>query len=150
MDKQLALPKPSPITVMQHEFRDLGKPDDCHWILFSSGTFYTFLKSDCKPFDGDELVAKALDMSSRATLADMDESDCVSYIPLREYGHPTFIVLSCLGPRIGWVIVSKSPHWPETEQQEAAVGYLGRTLYELDCKENKIVATSFEWSGNRN
>jgi len=140
---------PTPVQVMEFTFRDMDKPDDCHWVLFNHGTFYTFPKRDCKKgkdFSGDELVAKALEMSSKAILCDYKDWDCCGYYPIRELGHPSYIISSGLGTRLGWVIVGKTEKWPETEQQEAGVCYAARALYELDCQENHVVACSFPWS----
>lgn len=139
--------KPTPVEVMTEVFRDLGKGDDVHWVLMKHGTFYTFPKSECKKgkeFDGNELLAKVKKMSSDAILSERDDGDHVAVLAYRDlWPHPTYIVLSCLRQAIGWVIVGETPHWAETEQQEAAVGYLARTRYEMDCEENRVVAASW-------
>jgi len=139
--------------VMNEVFRDIepepGKQNDnMHWVLFKNGTFYTFPKDEhpTETFSGDDLAARALDLSKNAELLKYNDNDCVTVLPYREFGHPTYVVLSCLRQKIGWVIVGKTDTWAKTEQEEAAVGYLARTKYEMDCEENQIIATSFSWS----
>uniref|UniRef100_A0A6C0BNR5 Uncharacterized protein n=1 Tax=viral metagenome TaxID=1070528 RepID=A0A6C0BNR5_9ZZZZ len=135
--------------VFRHIEPTAGKPDDnVHWVLFKNGTFYTFPKSEFpeNTLSPDDLVARALDMSKGAELLKYNDNDCVTVLPYREFGHPTYVVLSCLRQKIGWVIVGETDKWAETEQQEAAVGYVARTKYEMDCEENVILATSFKWS----
>lgn len=141
--------KPTPVEVMREVFKDMGEGDDCEWVLFNNGTFYTFPKSELGAnFSGDDLVARALDMSQGVHLLSYDDNDCVTVMPFNDvWTHPTYVVLSCLRQKVGWVIVGESPVWAENEQQEAAVGYLARTRYEMDAQENKVVATSFPWSG---
>lgn len=140
---------PTPVEVMRTIFKDLPPPegaDNCHWVLFNNGTFYTWPKAEVgEQCSGDDLTARALDMSKNAHLLNYDDNDCVSVLPYRDYwAHPTYLVLSCLRQKVGWVIVGESPEWAATEQQEAAVGYLARTRYEMDCQENKIVAASWQ------
>jgi len=142
---------PNVVDVMKEVFRDMDKPDDAHWVLFQNGTFYTFPKvdfpaKDSAEFSGDDLVARALDMSKNAELLKYTDNDCVTVLKYPEFNHPTYVVLSCLRQRIGWIIIGKTDVWADTEQQLAAVGYLARTHYEMDCEENKILATSFNWS----
>jgi hypothetical protein len=131
--------------VISEVFRDLGEPDDCHWVLFENGTFYTFPKSEfpVDTFDANDLVARALEMSDNAELLKYTDNDCVTVLKYPEFNHPTYVVLSCLRQKIGWIVIGKTNVWAETEQQLASVGYLARTHYEMDCKENKILATSF-------
>ena len=152
----LALTKPTQLEVIQRLLADTPDNlygDNCHWVLFKNGTFYTFAKTlwtnTGKKFDGDELVAQVLEMSAKAILCDQEAWECVRYLPCREYSHPTHVVLSCLGMKLGWVVIGETSVWPSTEQQEAAVGYVARTLYEMDCQENHIVATSFDWSAEK-
>lgn len=137
--------KPTPEEVVREVFKDLGKGDDVEWVLFKNGTFYTFPKVEA--FSGDDLAAQALQMSQEAELLKHDGADEVSVLPYNDiWTHPTFIVFSCLRQKIGWVIVGEDSVWPETEQQLASVGYAARQRAELDWEENKIIATSFEWS----
>jgi len=144
---------PNLIQVMSEVFREMGQPDDAHWVLFENGTFYTFPKKDF-PADvkwlaeggGDDLVGRALDMSKNAELLKYTDNDCVTVLKYPEFHHPTYVVLSCLRQKIGWIVIGKTETWADTEQQLAAVGYLARTHYEMDCQENKILATSFPWS----
>jgi hypothetical protein len=136
---------------MTEVFRDMGQPDDAHWVLFQNGTFYTFPKQEFpnlknQPGAGDDLVARALDMSKNAELLKYNDNDCVTVLKYPEFHHPTYVVLSCLRQKIGWIVIGKTETWADTEQQLAAVGYLARTHYEMDCHENKILATSFPWS----
>lgn len=56
------------------------------------------------------------------------------------------MVLSGLRQQVGWIVVGKTGKWAETDQELAAVGYLARTKYEMDCEENKLLATSFPWN----
>ncbi len=136
--------KPTPVEVMEEVFKELGEADDVHWILFKHGTFYTFLKSEHPQGPNDDLVAQALDMSSRAILVDQDGGDDVIVYQYKDvWSHPTFVVLSCMRAKIGWVMVGDTAEWPKTEQQEAAIGYACRAAYELDCHENEIQAASF-------
>lgn len=139
---------PNLIQVATEVFRDMGKDDDCHWVLMANGTFYTFPKRDFPDIVrvADDLVARALDMSKNTELLKYTENDCVTVLDYPEFGHPTYVVLSCLRQKIGWIIVGKTNEWAKTDQQKAAVGYLARTHYEMDCEENKIIATSFPWS----
>jgi hypothetical protein len=85
-------------------------------------------------------------MSKNAHLLNYKDNDCVTIIDYPEFGHPTYVVLSCLHKKIGWIIIAKDNVWAKTEQQQAAVGYLARTLYEMDCEESHVLATSFPWS----
>lgn len=156
---QLALaPKkgvPTKVQVMQEVFRDgagVDADDDYYWCLLSNGTFYSFKKSGWanRTFDGDDLCSQVLQMSEDSILSDHDSGDDVRVIEYRDiWEHPTFVVLSGLGTRIGWVVIagSNNPRWPETEDESRQVGLCARTLYELDCKESHIVATNFTWSG---
>lgn len=126
----------------------MGEPDDAHWVLFENGTFYTFPKNEFPIAEegGDDLVARALEMSKNAELLKYNDNDCVTVLKYPEFNHPTYVVLSCLRQKIGWIVIGKTDVWADTEQQLAAVGYLARTHYEMDCEENKIKATSFPWS----
>lgn len=139
---------PTPTEVMQEVFKEMGADDDCYWVLMSHGTFYTFPRRDWQnKFDGDEIVGRVLQMCKDAVLSNHDDGDCVTVMEYRDlWTHPTFIVLSCLRQKLGWVVVAESSKWPETEQQSSAVGYLARTHYEMDCHEASIVATNFTWS----
>lgn len=154
-DVTLVTSKPNLIQVITEVFRDMdGATDNCHWVLMRNGTFYTFFKKD-HPLHrsadghlegGDELVGRVLEMSKAASLLDRDDNDCVTVMPFREFGHPVYVVLSCLRQAIGWIMISETDVWAETEQQLAAVGYAARQRYELDCEQNDILATSFPWS----
>lgn len=144
--------KPTREQVMREIFKDIVvdgvfSDDNVHWVLFEHGTFYTFPKSETQKADGDDLVAQALQMSQDAHLLKYDDNDSVTVLPYNDlWSHPTYLVLSCLRQHIGWIVVAESPEWAHTEQQQAAVGYYARTMYEMDCHENKVVATSFAWS----
>lgn len=142
--------KPTQEEVMREVFKDLGQGDDVHWVLFKNGSFYTFPKITGQPVDGDDLAGQALTMSQEAELLKHDGADDVQVLPYRDlWTHPTFVVLSCLRQKIGWVVIGTSDQWPENDDQLASVGYVARTNCELDWKENEIVATSFEWSGQK-
>lgn len=139
--------RPSPIEVMREIFKDLGQPDDVHWVLMKHGTFYTFPKSEtsASTFDGNVLLSQALQMSQDAVLINYDDGDVVQVLPYQDlWSHPTYLIFSCLRQKIGWVIVSEGAQWAATEQQLAAVGYLARTRYELDAEQGEIIATSWE------
>ena len=144
---QIVCGKPTIVQVARTYFADHGDSNDFHWVLLANGTFYTFPKTELGPdFDRDDLIAQVEEMSSKAVLCDYKDWECTTYIPLLQFGYPTFCILSCLRQKIGWLIVGESPVWPKTEQQQAAVCYVGRMKYELDCQENKIIAASFSWS----
>ena len=139
---------PDLVTVMRKVFEDIEGPanDNCHWILFNNGTFYTFPKAEFgEQPDTNDLLGRALTMCKEASLISYDNNDCVRYYPYREEfgGHPVYVILSVLGSKLGWIVVGKTRQWAETEQEEAAVGYLARTKYELDCEEQKVLATSW-------
>jgi len=85
-------------------------------------------------------------MSSEAELLKYDDNDCVTVLKYPEFGHPTYVVLSCLRQKIGWIVIGETNVWADTEQAEAAVGYLARARYELDCEEHQVLGTSFPWS----
>lgn len=143
---------PTKVEVMEELFRDKGDPqDDYYWVLFRHGTFYSVPKSAFagKIFDGDDFVAHVLQMSNDSILSDRDDGDEVAVYALRDlWTHPTFMVLSPLRQALGWVVVAdtKDCHWPTNDDESKQVGYLARTLYELDCRESSIIATNFTWS----
>jgi len=139
---------PTTTEVLTELLRDEGKGDDYHWVLFNNGTFYTFPKKDlARDFSGDDLVAQALEMSKTAHLLNYQDWDCVAVQKIDDiYKHPVYMILSGLRQKIAWIVVGKTEKWAETDQELSAVGYLARTKYEMDCEENKIIATSFPWS----
>jgi hypothetical protein len=138
--------KPTPVEVMEHVFRETGESDDVYWILFKHGTFYTFPKCDYPQGPNDDLLAQVLEMSERAILVDQDGADDVIVYQYRDvWSHPTFVVLSCMRAKIGWVMVGDTDKWPENEQQEAAIGYACRAAYEMDCHENAILKKGPGW-----
>lgn len=138
--------KPTPQEVMATVFRDLGEPDDVHWVLLSHGTFYTFPKSEAvaNKWTKEDIMDKVTQMCDEATLVSCEDGDSVGVLPYQDMwpNHPTYIVLSCLRQKIGWVVITETEAWAETEQQKAAIGYAARTMYELDCHEKVIVASS--------
>ena len=140
---------PTVTRVMEVVFKDLGEPDDVHWILFGNGTFYTFLKTEYgDSTDTNDLLGRALTMCKDATLLSYDDNDCVTVLPYNDQWphHPVYIVLSTLRARLGWVVIGKTNKWAETDQELASVGYLARTNYELDCEEQNVIATSWRES----
>ena len=136
---------PTPVEVMREIFKDLGQPDDVYWVLMKHGTFYTFNKRECGPnVDKQLLVEQALQLSQDAALVNHDGNDTVQVFSYQDlWSHPTYLVLSCLRQKIGWVVIAEGNKWAETEQESAAVGLVARTRYELDCQESTIVATSW-------
>lgn len=142
-EEQTVNDKPTPEEVMRVFFSDNPeKPhDNFHWVLFENGTFYSWKKQEHK--DTDALLEEALRKSREAYLIQFKNNDDVATIALPEFNHPVIMVLSCLGNQIGWIIVSESKVWPATDQQWAAVGYVARQRYELDCEQNHVIAASF-------
>ena len=136
--------KPSVLEVMKEVFKDIGEADDSHWFLLNNGTFYTFKKLEYPSATRESLESVVLDMCAKAALLSYEDNDCVSVYPYKEWKYPVYVVLSVLRAKIGWIIVGATDQWAETDQQLAAVGYLGRTKYELDNEEHKIVASSFD------
>ena len=104
---------PTTEQVMRFVFRDLGKDDDCHWLLMNNGTFYTWPKNAAgvgEVTPGSILEAEALDKCGRAALCDYDNNDCVSILPYRDVWphHPVYGVFSVLREKLGWVIIGKT------------------------------------------
>jgi hypothetical protein len=134
---------PTSTSVMRHFFADEPDKENFEWILFENGTYYLWKKE--KPLDPDDMIEEALKMSREAYLIQFKNNDDVGTICLSEFGHPTYIVMSCLQYKIGWVIVGKTKQWATKDNELAAIGYLARTMYEMDCEQNHIIATSFPY-----
>lgn len=147
--------KPTMEQVARYFFADQGNSGDMHWVLFNNGTIYTELKSKYPEVGrvkgaGDLLVAKILDKSRKAELETFDGNDKVGVYRIDEFSHPTYIIKTILQERLCIIVVGETKIEALSEQQLAAVGYLGRAKYQMDCEENKIIATSFPWSAQTN
>lgn len=143
--------KPTKEQVARHFFKDEGNSGDMHWVLLNNGTIYTFLKTKYPDVGrvkgaGDLLIAQVLDKSKKAELESYDGNDKVGVVQIDEFEHPVYVVKTILGISLCIIVVAETNKAAETEQQLAAVGYLARAMYQMDCEENKVIAASFPWS----
>lgn len=139
------LEKPNADDVMRYFFAYNPEQDNYDWILFENGTYYLWPKKEGQENDPDDMIEETLKLSREAHLIQYKNNDDVGCIPLTEYGHPTYIVMSCLRHKIGWIIIGHTKEWASNDSQTAAICYLGRQRYELDCEQNHIIATSFPY-----
>lgn len=135
--------RPGAKEVMEYFFAYNQNQENYEWVLFENGTYYLWPKKEGETHDPDDLIEDALKLSREAHLIQYKNNDDVGCIELTEYGHPTYIVMSCLRYKIGWVIIGHTKEWASNDSQKAAICYLARQRYELDCEQNHIIATSF-------